>query len=302
MKDANVDYLILGANGQVGRELVRALQPFGQGMALTRDQCDLAVPGAVADTVAHHAPAVVINAAAYTGVDRAENEPELARRINSEAVAELAMVCAEHSIPLVHYSTDYVFAGQGETPYRPENITAPASVYGKTKRDGEEAIVATGASALILRTSWVYAAHGHNFVKTMLRLAAERDQLRIIHDQIGAPTWAATIADVTAVALHAWRRKCWTPAMAGTYHLAASGETSWHGFAEAIYDDAVSLGLLGPSSRPAIEAIPSNEYPQQAPRPKNSRLDTKSMQETFGVVFPPWRDALYECLRSMSYK
>lgn len=299
MSEAALDYLILGANGQVGRELARALQPFGRGVALSRRECDLAEPGAVAEAVTHYAPAVVVNAAAYTAVDRAESEPELARRINAEAVAELATACAERNTPLVHYSTDYVFAGEGETPYHPEDATAPRSVYGRTKREGEEAIAAAGARALVLRTSWVYAAHGQNFVRTMLRLAAERDQLRIIDDQIGAPTWAATIADVTALALHAWRRETWSPAMAGTYHLAAEGVTSWYGFAEAIFEESVALELLAPAHRPILEAIASNEYPQPAPRPGNSRLDTASLRHTFGVSLPPWREALRSCLREL---
>ncbi|MBZ9540459.1 dTDP-4-dehydrorhamnose reductase [Modicisalibacter tunisiensis] len=299
MSETTPDYLILGANGQVGRELERALQPFGRGAALGRRECDLSEPGAVAAAVARYAPAVVVNAAAYTAVDRAESEPALARRINAEAVAELATACAERAIPLVHYSTDYVFAGEGETPYRPEDATAPRSVYGQTKREGEDAIAAAGARALVLRTSWVYAAHGHNFVRTMLRLAAERDQLRVIDDQVGAPTWAATIADVTALALHAWRRENWSPAMAGTHHLTAAGATSWHGFAEAIFEEAVALGLLEADRRPSVEAIASREYPQPAPRPGNSRLDTTSLRETFGVALPPWQDALRSCLRAL---
>lgn len=299
MSESRLDYLILGASGQVGRELERALQPFGRGVALTRRDCDLAVPGAVTDAVAEHVPAVVINAAAYTAVDRAESELELARRINTEAVAELAKACAERDISLVHYSTDYVFAGEGETPYRPDDPTAPQSVYGHTKLGGEQAIDEAGAKALILRTSWVYASHGHNFVKTMLRLATEHDRLRIIDDQIGAPTWAATIADVTALALHAWRREGWLPEMAGTYHLTATGATSWCGFARAVFEEAVTLDLLDPGSVPQVEAIPSSEYPQPATRPKNSRLDTSTLAQTFSVSLPDWQDALRSCLQYM---
>ncbi|WP_353981437.1 dTDP-4-dehydrorhamnose reductase [Salinicola endophyticus] len=300
MNDTGLDYLILGANGQVGRELARSMQLFGRGLVLGRQECDLAEPGAVAATVSLHAPGVVINATAYTAVDRAESEPALARRINTEAVAELAAVCAERDIPLVHYSTDYVFAGEGDKAYRPDDATAPASVYGQTKREGEQAISESGAKALVLRTSWVYAAHGHNFVKTMLRLANERDQLRIIADQIGAPTWAATIADVTALALHGWRREGWSEQMAGIYHLTASGATSWHGFAEAIFDEAIAHGLLDPARRPTIEAIASCDYSQPAPRPHNSRLDTASLSATFDVVLPPWREALSRCIRALA--
>jgi len=299
MSESQLDYLILGANGQVGRELERALQPFGRGMAVTRRDCDLAMPGAVFDVVANHAPGVVINAAAYTAVDRAESEPELAQRINAGAVAELAKACAERDIPLVHYSTDYVFTGEGETPYCPGDPTAPQSVYGHTKLAGEQAIDKAGAKALILRTSWVYASHGRNFVKTMLRLAAEHDRLRIIDDQIGAPTWAATIADVTALVLHAWRREGWLPTMAGTYHLTAAGATSWHGFAQGVFEEAVALELLNPDSVPQVEAIPSREYPQPAPRPKNSRLDTSTLEQAFCVSLPDWQDALRSCLQYM---
>lgn len=300
MSDTEIDYLILGANGQVGRELARAMQPFGRGLALGRQECDLAEPGAAAATVSRHAPGVVINATAYTAVDRAESEPALARRINAEAVAELATVCAERDIPMVHYSTDYVFAGEGNTAYRPDDATAPASVYGQTKREGEQAIIESGAKALVLRTSWVYAAHGHNFVKTMLRLAQERDQLRIIDDQIGAPTWAATISDITALALNGWRREGWTEQMAGIHHLTASGATSWYGFAEAIFDEAIAQGLLDPARRPTTEAIASFDYPQPAPRPHNSRLDTASLSATFGVVLPPWRESLSHCIRALA--
>ncbi|MBZ9573746.1 dTDP-4-dehydrorhamnose reductase [Modicisalibacter sp. MOD 31.J] len=299
MSDTRLDYLILGANGQVGRELERAMQPFGRGLTLGRGDCDLAEPGAVAATLARHAPGVVINAAAYTAVDRAESEPELARRINAEAVAELAAACAERDIPLVHYSTDYVFAGEGESAYRPDASTAPASVYGQTKREGERAILASGAKALVLRTSWVYAAHGHNFVKTMLRLATTHERLTVIDDQIGAPTWAATIADVTALALHDWRREGWSSEKAGVHHLTAAGATSWHGFATAVFEEAVGLGLLDAARIPTVEPIPSSDYPQPAPRPRNSRLDTSTLQDAFAVRLPDWRDALRSCLRSM---
>lgn len=289
-------WLVLGANGQVGRQLARALQPLGEGRVLTRAQCDLNQPSAASRTVREHLPTAVVNAAAYTAVDRAEEEPELAARINGEAVAELAEACASSGAVLVHYSTDYVFDGQGSRPFRPQETPAPLSVYGKTKLAGEQAIQASGAQHLILRTSWVYDALGHNFVNTMLRLATERDRLRVVSDQIGAPTWAATIADVTALVLHDWARSGFDPERGGVHHLCSRGETSWHGFAEAIFDEAVALGLLATGQRPEVEAIPSSEFPQKAPRPHNSRLDVASLETAFSLRLPHWREALRQCL------
>lgn len=294
--ESAMKWLVLGASGQVGRELRRALQPLGSGVALGRSECDLAVPGAVDEALARHAPQVVINAAAYTAVDRAESEQELAQRINADAVGELAEACVARDIPLVHYSTDYVFDGHGDMPFREGDATGPLSVYGRTKLAGEQAIAGAGAKALVFRTSWVYAAHGHNFVHTMLRLARERDHLRIVDDQIGAPTWAATIADVTALALHAWQREQWDASRSGIYHLTAAGATSWCGFARAVFEEATALGLLAAERMPTVEPIPTREYPQPAPRPLNSRLDTRRIEQTFGVSMPAWRDALRECL------
>lgn len=287
-------WLVLGANGQVGRQLTRSLQPLGPGTALSRSQCDLSRPGAVTRAVQEHAPTVVVNAAAYTAVDRAEEEPALAARLNAEAVAELAEACAAHNSVLVHYSTDYVFDGQGSKPFLPDTVPAPLSVYGKTKFAGEQAILRSGARHLILRTSWVYDSRGHNFVNTMLRLGAERDTLKVVCDQIGAPTWAATIADVTALVVHQWSRSAFDAEQGGTHHLCSRGETSWHGFAEAIFAEAQALGLL--AAAPRVEAISSAEYPQKAPRPANSRLDTCSLEQTFQLKMPDWREALRRTL------
>ncbi|WP_019951979.1 dTDP-4-dehydrorhamnose reductase [Kushneria aurantia] len=296
-----LDYLILGANGQVGRELSRALQPFGHGRALGRAECDLAHPGAVAETVHRLKPKVVVNAAAWTAVDRAEEEPDRAHRLNAGAVAELAGACAESGAALVHYSTDYVFEGSGETPHGIDAPLAPRSVYGRTKLEGERAIAAAAAKAMVLRTSWVYAAHGHNFVRTMLRVGRERDQLKVIDDQIGAPTWAATIADTTALALHDWRRSGWADDRAGSWHLTAAGAVSWHGFAVAIFEEAVALGIMGADEVPQVVAIPSGEYPQPAPRPANSRLDIAPLEQRFELRMPHWRDALRQCMRALEH-
>lgn len=291
-------WLLLGANGQVGRQLSRALQPLGSGRALGRAQCDLSQPEAVTKVVREYAPAIVVNAAAYTAVDRAEEEPELAQRINSEAVAELAEACAKSGAVLVHYSTDYVFDGQGSAPFLPDATPAPLSVYGQSKLAGEQAVIQSGVRHLILRTSWVYDAQGHNFVNTMLRLGAERDALKVVCDQVGAPTWAATIADVTALVLHQWARSAFDTEQGGIYHLCSRGETSWHGFAEAIFAEAQALGLL--ASVPWVEAIASAEYPQKAPRPANSRLDVASLEQTFGLELPEWRRALQVALQQFS--
>lgn len=298
MSDASkgLTWLVLGAYGQVGRQLARALQPLGEGRALSRTDCDLSQPGEVASVVRERSPSVVVNAAAYTAVDRAEDEPELAARLNGEAVAELAEACAASSAVLVQYSTDYVFDGKGDRPFQPEDAPAPLSVYGKSKLAGEQAIQAGGARHLILRTSWVYDATGHNFVNTMLRLATERDHLRVVSDQVGAPTWAATIADSTALILHDWARHGFDAERGGIYHLCSRGETSWHGFAEAIFDEAVALGLLNAGQRPEVEAIPSSAFPQKAPRPHNSRLDVSRLESAFSLRLPHWQEALRQCL------
>ena len=196
----------------------------------------------------------------------------------------IARWCAAHGVPFVHYSTDYVFDGQGTTPYREDEPTAPLGVYGASKRDGEEAVRAAGGRHLIFRTAWVYASHGANFLRTMLRVGAERDQLRVVADQIGTPTPAALIADVTAQALQHPGQLC------GTWHLTASGQTSWHGFAEAIFAEALATGVL--AKVPTVEAIPSSEYPTPAKRPAWSVLDNRKLQQDFGIVLPTWQDGL----------
>ncbi len=291
--------LLLGKNGQVGWELQRSLASLGQLLALDRhstDFCgDLSQPERLAQTVRDWRPDVVVNAAAHTAVDKAESEPDLARCLNATAPAELARVAAEVGAWLVHYSTDYVFNGQGETPWREADATEPLSVYGQTKREGEQAIAASGCKHLIFRTSWVYAARGGNFAKTMMRLAGERDRLTVIDDQHGAPTGADLIADVTA---HAIRQvmASQAPALAGIYHLVASGETSWHGYASHVIAQArlqqPQLGLKVTEIAP----VPTSAFPTPAQRPLNSRLNTGKLQHAFGLVLPPWQQGVNRML------
>ena len=281
--------LLFGKGGQVGWELQRSLAPLGQVIALDHDSTGLCGSFAnlegLAETVSKVAPDVVVNAAAYTAVDKAEAEVELARTINARAPAVLAAEAQKLGAWLVHYSTDYVFDGSGSAPWREDDVTGPLSVYGVTKREGEQA-VARCARHLIFRTSWVYAARGANFAKTMLRLAQERDQLRVIDDQIGAPTGAELLADVTA---HAIRNIQTQPKLAGLYHLVAGGETSWHGYAQFVIDQARHAGQTVRVKPEAIEAIPTSAYPTPAQRPLNSRLDTRKLQEAFGLQLPDWR-------------
>lgn len=287
-------YLVLGGNGQVGQELLRALSPYGQVIATTRsgklpdgsacEVADFGQPESLPALLDRLQPSVVINAAAYTAVDRAEQDAEAAFLANAQAPGVIARWCAAHGVPFVHYSTDYVFDGQGSAPYREDEPTAPLGVYGTSKRDGEDAVRAAGGRHLIFRTAWVYASHGANFLRTMLRVGAERDQLRVVADQIGTPTPAALIADVTAQALQHPGQ------LSGTWHLTASGQTSWHGFAEAIFAEALATGVL--TKVPSVEAIPSAEYPTPAKRPAWSVLDNRKLQQDFGIELPTWQDGL----------
>ncbi|MCX2919385.1 dTDP-4-dehydrorhamnose reductase [Stenotrophomonas rhizophila] len=286
--------LLLGANGQLGQELQRALAPLGTIVATTRSgalpdgsACEVAdfdQPASLAALLDRVQPTVVVNAAAYTAVDRAEGDRDAAFRANAEAPGVLAQWCAQAGVPLVHYSTDYVFDGQGTRPYREDDATAPLGVYGASKLAGEQAIRAAGGRHLIFRTAWVYASHSANFLRTMLRVGAERDVLRVVADQVGTPTPAALIADVTAQALQH------DGALSGTWHLTAKGETSWHGFAEAIFAEAVATGVL--PRAPKVEAITTAEYPTPAKRPAYSHLDVAKLEQDFGVVLPSWQDGL----------
>lgn len=280
--------LLLGPDGQVGWELQRALAPLGGVIALGRHGPDglvgdLAQPSALAATARRLRPDVIVNAAAYTAVDRAEQDPATAFAVNGEAPGVLAGVARELDAWLLHYSTDYVFDGSGSRPWTEDDVPRPLSVYGRSKRAGEEAILGSGCRHLILRTSWVHAARGDNFAHTMLRLAAERERLRVVGDQVGAPTGAELIADVSA---HVLRAALARPELGGLYHLAAGGETSWCGYARHVIARARDAGRALAVTE--IEAIPSAAYPTPAPRPLNSRLDTARLRERFGLVLPDW--------------
>jgi dTDP-4-dehydrorhamnose reductase len=295
--------LLLGRNGQLGWELQRSLAVLGEVVALDRGSeplCgDFTRPDALAGTVRRVRPDAIVNAAAYTAVDKAESEPDLARTINATAVAALARQAADLGAWLVHFSTDYVFDGSGDAPRDEGAPTGPLNVYGRTKLEGEEAIRASGCAHLIMRTSWVHGARGGNFAKTMLRLAAERERLQVIDDQIGAPTGAELLADIAAHALRAAQRR---PELAGTYHAAAAGETSWHGYARFVIEWARAHGQavkVGPS---AIEAVPSSAYPTPAARPHNSRLDTRKLRAAFGLTLPPWQAGVERLLAEVTGK
>jgi dTDP-4-dehydrorhamnose reductase len=286
--------LLLGKGGQVGWELQRALAVAGEVIALDHDDGgDFTQPDALLAKVQAIAPQVIVNAAAHTAVDKAESEPELARQINAKTPALLAIEAKRTGALLVHYSTDYVFDGSGSHARDEDAPIGPLSVYGATKAEAEDAIRASGCQHLILRTSWVFAARGGNFAKTMLRLAAERDQLKVIADQIGAPTGADLLADLTALMARAARAQ---PDLAGTYHAVAAGATSWHGYAQLVIEAARARGVALTVPPGAVRPIPTSAYPTPAPRPLNSRLDTRKLRERFGVHLPPWESGVRRML------
>ena len=294
--------LLLGKNGQVGWALQRSLAPLGDVLALDRHSTaycgDLSKPEKLAQTVLAYKPAFIVNAAAHTAVDKAESEPELARVLNTDAPAALAKAAVQVGAWLVHYSTDYVFDGSGGHARLEGEGTGPLSVYGKTKLDGEKVIVASGCKYLIFRTSWVYAARGGNFAKTMLRLAQERDKLTVINDQHGAPTGADLIADVTAHALrHVQARQ--DAALRGVYHLVASGETTWHGYASHVIEAAKRISPALGWKVAEIAPVPTSAFPTPAKRPLNSRLSTAKLQQTFGLVLPPWQQGVDRMLQEI---
>ncbi len=304
--------LVTGANGQVGFELLRSLSGQGEVIAAARDRMDLSDPDSIRRAVREAAPGLIVNAAAYTAVDQAEKEPELALAVNGTAPGILAEEAKRLGAALIHYSTDYVFDGGKASPYTEEDEPRPINVYGKTKLAGERAIQAVGVPHLILRTSWVYAASGKNFLRTILRLAGERDELKIVDDQIGAPTWSRAIAEATGEILT--RMHCGQARFgeacakqSGIYNLTAAGQTSWHGFATVILSNAAKVQPR--ASAPALERvpialdcvptlkpIPTEQYPTPARRPRNSVLSHDKLQREFGVVLPDWQVSLADCM------
>ena len=293
--------LLLGANGQVGHELRRSLAPLGEVVATTRTGilrnagtcaiADLGQPVTLPALIERVAPRLVVNAAAYTSVDKAEDDVESAFRVNAEAPGVLARACAAHGIPFVHYSTDYVFDGKESRPYCEDDVTRPLGVYGASKLAGEHAVLAAGGTSLILRTAWVYGSHGHNFLRTMLRLGAERDELRVVADQQGTPTPAYLIADTTA------RLLAMREPVRGTLHLTAAGGTTWHGFAEAIIAGAHARGLL--ARAPRVLPITTADFPTRARRPAYSRMDIAKLESVLGEPMPDWQAGLDHVLDQM---
>lgn len=285
--------LLTGVNGQVGFELARSLQGFGRIVAPLRSELDLSDLGQVRRVVRELRPALIVNPAAYTAVDKAESDVDAAMRLNGEVPAILAEEAKRLGAALIHYSTDYVFDGSKEAAYTETDAVAPINIYGSSKLSGEQAIAAAGCAYLIFRTSWVYGMRGKNFLLTMLRLGAERDELSVVADQIGAPTWCNTIAVVTAHVLAqslAADRAAWWQEHSGVYHLSAGGVTSWHGFAEAIFE----LSRL--EKTPIVKPIPASAYPTPASRPANSCMSNDKLAAAFGVRPPDWREALQLCM------
>ena len=286
--------LLIGADGQVGWELQRTLAPLGRVVRATLDgrweqAVNLADAESLTRLVRVTQPDAVINAAAYTAVDKAESEPDLARRVNGDAPGLLGRLLAERQVPVIHYSTDFVFSGEAERPYREDDEPGPINVYGATKLDGENRLLDSGAPALILRTSWVYGRHGQNFLLTMQRLLRERDELKVVDDQVGAPTWARLLAEVSAQLLYRVLRGDIDPrTQGGLYHVTGGGQTSWWGFARAIQEaSGLNCRLL---------PIPSRDYPSPAKRPAYSVLDNGRLREVFGLALPGWEESLAQCL------
>lgn len=286
--------LLTGKNGQVGWELRRTLAPLGKIVALDAAELDLASPAAVREAVRSIRPDIIVNPAAYTAVDKAESEPALAQAVNGDAPGVLAQEARALGALMVHYSTDYVFDGEKQAAYVESDVPNPQSIYGKTKLAGEEAVRAAAGRHLIFRTSWVYGSRGHNFMLTMLRFARERKELRVVDDQIGAPTWCRSLAEMTAQILAMLHRPGVDPEeVGGLYHMTASGNVSWHGFAAEI------LRQSGIDPLPRLLAIPSSEYPLPARRPMNSVLSNEKLARTFGLGAGDWREDLLLCMQEL---
>jgi dTDP-4-dehydrorhamnose reductase len=291
--------LLIGRGGQVGFELQRALATLGEVIGVDYPDIDLADPASIQRCIQDSRPDIIVNAAAYTAVDKAETEVALAEAINARAPAVIGEAARALGARVIHYSTDYVYDGSGTQPFTESSPTGPLCVYGSSKRDGDAALLASGAACFIFRTSWVFGAHGGNFAKTILRLAGERESLSVVADQIGAPTTAALIADVTAQALAQSRYRAASDLPSGVYHLTAAGETSWHGFAQAIVRGAAVRGKVLKLTPAAIKPIATAEYPLPARRPANSRLDCRRLQQTFNLVLPTWQDGLDHVLTEL---
>ena len=291
--------LLTGKNGQVGFELQRALAPLGEVRAVGSAECDLADEAAVRALVREFAPDVIVNPAAYTAVDRAEAEPDRAAAVNARAPEVLGEEAARLGATVIHFSTDYVFDGESPRPYRESDAPNPQGVYGATKLAGERALAAATSRHLILRTSWVVGAHGANFAKTMLRLAAERDELKVVADQYGAPTSAALLADLTAHLVRQLQREGADDFPYGLYHVAGGGETNWCDYARFVIEEALATDKSLKTRPGSVLAITTAEYPTPARRPANSRLDTSSFREAFGLMLPPWQDGVRHILRQI---
>jgi dTDP-4-dehydrorhamnose reductase len=289
--------LLFGKGGQVGWELQRSLAPLGELTCLDFDSPAFCgdftnLPG-LAATVDAVRPDVIVNAAAHTAVDKAESEPQLAQTLNALAPGVLAQAAEKAGAWMIHYSTDYVFDGSGTRPWTESDPPAPLSVYGRTKLEGEQLVTRNCRRALVLRTSWVYAARGANFAKTMLKLAAERDELKVVDDQVGAPTGAELLADITA---HAIRTAVFQPDLAGLYHVAAAGEVSWNGYARYVIEAARQRGVPLKANPDSVQRVPTSAFPTAAKRPANSRLDTSRFQAAFGLSLPPWQQGVSRML------
>lgn len=291
--------LLTGKNGQVGWELQRALADFGEVVATDSKELDLTDPDAIRRTIRSIAPDIIINPAAYTAVDKAESDAVLAMAVNGIAPGIMAEESRRLGALLVHYSTDYVFDGSKSTPYTEDDAPNPQSVYGRTKLAGEQAIHASGCKHLIFRTSWVYGVHGGNFVKTILRLAKERNELRIVADQFGAPTWARDLAQATTSALSVWQNADRDGSLSGLYHLTAAGRTNWHQYAEEIVRLARQFDPALASRQLSIQAITTQEYPVPAKRPSNSVLSSDKIRDVFGIALPQWQHSVAECVREI---
>ena len=287
---------LFGKEGQVGWELQRSLVTLGDVLAMEQDELDFAQLDTVREWIRRHQPDVIVNAAAYTAVDQAELEPDKARRINAEAVGVMADEARRLNAWLVHYSTDYVFDGTKSTPYDEEDKASPLSVYGRTKWEGEEALRSQHDQHIIFRTSWVFASRGKNFMKTILRLAKEKESLNIVADQWGVPTGAELLADVTALALHQVVSSDQGSCLSGTYHLVATGETNWHDYAQYVLALAEERGLSFKTASHAVIPIQTEAYPLQAKRPKNSRLNVSKVTKAFGLSLPDWKYHVRRCL------